>query len=69
MSIKETDSELFELCMDIKATLNAFEDHLDKVIEGKRGCKAAARRARKETLALKKLGKAFRKLTLEAAKQ
>ena len=63
--------ELMSLCMDMKATINALEANLDIVIDGlkdnKVGWKAASMRARREGLALEKLGKAYRKLRVQAA--
>jgi len=62
--------ELKNLCMDIKATLQSLEADLDVVAEGRKlGWKAAALRGRNKTVALQKLGKAFRKLSIAESKR
>ena len=58
---------LISLCADIRATMEAFDANLEKAVSGKHGWKAAARRARKESCALGKLCKAFRKASIRAA--
>ena len=55
-----------ELINSIKATTEALNANLDAYAKGN---KAAGRRARKATLALAKLGKEFRVLSIEADKK
>lgn len=55
-----------ELINSIKATTEALNDNLSKYQNGN---KAAGARARKATLALAKLGKEFRVLSIEADKK
>lgn len=55
-----------ELINSIKATTEALNDNLGKYQNGN---KSAGARARKATLALAKLGKEFRVLSIEADKK
>ena len=50
-----------EVVEQINATIASLQENLEKAVAGN---KAAAARARKDTLALEKLGKEFRKVSI-----